>query len=377
MGLLFLSGRLVEHASEIASGLAEGLPGSADGPPPSWLIGAGAGVLTERGELERQSAAAGLVLPGVRATGVASGPRLETFAQSLGDALRDQPSASALVLVRSDAFEEDLLEGLGRGHHRGPGGRSVAGRVFGGGTLPERDVLLVRSGVVDRGPGAALLLGGLGPARITAAPACRLLGPWRTVSSTRGSMLLEIEGERALDVLSSSAEGLPDQPLVLLAIASGEAPTGEAAPAAQTHPLLGPAGLGRPGPSHPQVLLRAIQGVDPSRGGVLVREGLRAGARVAFAVRDGSVARATLTERLGALSRATGGSAPRFGIYVNCAGRGAGLYGAADVDTKLIRARFGDIPLVGLQTAFELAPFEDATALQLYTGVLALFCAPS
>lgn len=393
MGLLFLSGRLAGHLSDIAADLAKGLAkeldrdtatgglaeASSEGPGsrgtaggPTWLIGAGVGVLTERGELERQSAAVGLVLEGVRATAVGGGMRLETFAQSLGAALRAEPSASAFVLMRADAFEEDLLGAIDAGS-----GRATAkGRVFGGGTLPERDVILLHSGQVHAGPGVALLLSGLGPARVAAAPAGRLLGPWRAATRTRGSMLLEIEGERALDVLSASAEGLPDQPLLLLAVEGTpeDVSEGEAQErGAWGTPILD----GKlPRVAAPAILLRAIQGVDPSRGGVLVGE-LPPGARVTFAVRDRSTARETLGDRLAALSRAVAGSAPRFGVYVNCAGRGAGLYGTADVDTKLIRARFGELPLVGLQTAFEFAPFGDATALQLYTGVFALFCAPS
>ena len=395
VGLLFVSGRLAEHLSDIAAGLAAGLTrglasesgGRSGGESTSaaassgaWLVAAGAGVLTERGEMERQSATAGLILEGVRATGVGGEARVEAFAQALGDALRAEPSASAFVLVRADAFEEDLFgsigatsrrSGMGQAEGEAAGRRAAGARVFGGGTLPERDVLLVHSGRLHAGPGAALLLSGMGPARIAAAPACRLLGPWRAATRTRGSMLLEIEGERALDVLSASAEGLPDQPLLLLAI---EGAPEDVEP--ERSPWSGLPSLEVPRATSSSILLRAIQGVDPSRGGVLVGE-LPPDARVAFAVRDGSTGRQALGDRLGALSRAVAGSAPRFGIYVNCAGRGAALYGAADVDTKLIRSRFGDLPLVGLQTAFELAPFGEVTALQLYTGVFALFCAPS
>jgi len=43
----------------------------------------------------------------------------------------------------------------------------------------------------------------------------------------------------------------------------------------------------------------------------------------------------------------------------------------------MLKARFGEIPWVGLFSSFEIAPHGDEPALQLYTGVVALFTAPS
>lgn len=354
-GLLFVSGQLVEALPRLAAALAEELPATGGDSAPVWMLAAGVGTLTERGEVERESAAAGMVFDGLALKAVLSGPRLDAFAEPLGAALAERPAATAFVLVRSDGFEEDLFEGLAAGPRR-----HLGTRAFGGGTAPGQDVFLVRPREVAAGAGAALLVGGPAPARIVSAPACRLLGQLRPVTKTRGSLLLEIAGERALDVLSSSAAGLKDQPLVLLAIA-GSPPDGPESDSTTQAPLL----------------LRAIQGVDPSRGGVLVGEPLSEGTQVAFAVRDAAAARTRLDAELRQMVRASAGSAPRFGLYVNCAGRGSALYGNPDVDTKLLRARFRDLPLVGLQTAFELAPFEGRLSVQLYSGVFALFCAPS
>lgn len=368
-GVLFVSGRLVEHLPHLARSLAEALAQRPDTSPPEapplWLVAGGVGVLTERGELERQSAAAGMILEGVAPAGVASGPRMDAFVDGLADAMARHRSSTALALARADRFEEEMLEGLALSQRRG-----VGARVFGGGSVPDQDVFLVGPDSVRAGAAAALLFPGLGPARIIASPAGRLLGPLRPVTKVRGSMVLEIGGERALDVLSASTEPLEDPGLVLFAIA-GPSPLREPDP---------PPGLSSwipPGPSAPPILLRAIQGVDPGRGSVLVGEGVPVGAEVAFAVRDAAAARQGLTDQVQRLARSSAGAAPRFGVYVSCAGRGTPLYGAPDVDVKLLRARFEDLPLVGLHTAFELAPFGEHLAMQLYTGVLALFCAPS
>lgn len=366
-GMLFVSGHLVEHLPDIAASLASALDRltSADrSPAPRWLLAAGAGVLTERGELERRTAAAGLVLQGGAPLGVASGPRPEGFVDRLADALEGHRSATAFVMARADRFEEEMLESLTTAQRPGLGAR-----IFGGGSVPEQDVFLVGPGSVQAGAAAALLFSGFTPARIIASPAGKLLGPFQPVTKLRASMVLEIGGERALDVLSASTKGLEDPGLVLLAVA---APPLLPEPAPRELSSWIP-----PPPATPPVVLRAIQGVDPGHGSVLVGDGVPLGARVAFAVRDAASARQRLSDQLQQLARSSAGSAPRFGVYVNCAGRGSGLYGAHDVDVKLLRARFEDLPLVGLHTAFELAPFGERAALQLYTGVLGLFCAPS
>jgi hypothetical protein len=43
----------------------------------------------------------------------------------------------------------------------------------------------------------------------------------------------------------------------------------------------------------------------------------------------------------------------------------------------MLRSRFADTPIAGLQSAFELAPHAERLSLDLYSGVLALFTSPS
>jgi small ligand-binding sensory domain FIST len=345
-GVLFVARQLADHLPMIAHTLGT------HGPDFTWIVASALGVLTERGEIEGQTAAAGLVTGGVRARTVLMGSRPEMFGAELGAVLSEMPASSALTLLRADKFDADSLEGLTES-----GRKSLGSRVFGGGTLAQRDVYVVERGRTSHAAGAALVVGGLGQARVTASPACKLLSPLLRVTQVRGSMIVELEGQRALDALSASAEDLEDQPLILVAIA---------APGSQESAT-----------ERPELMLRAIQGVDPSRGGIVIGESLEVGTRVAFAIRDGHTARQDFENHLRKLSTSAAGAAPRFGIYVNCAGRGSALYGALDVDVKLVRSRFAEMPLVGLHSAFELAPFGRSVALQLYTGVLAVFTAPS
>ena len=72
------------------------------------------------------------------------------------------------------------------------------------------------------------------------------------------------------------------------------------------------------------------------------------------------------------------GSAVRFALLLTCAGRGQGLYGARDVESRIVRQRLGDVAVAGMHSAFELVPWADGDPrVALYTSVLSLFRSPS
>ncbi len=197
---------------------------------------------------------------------------------------------------------------------------------------------------------------------IETSPACRLVTPLHPVEETSNGMLLRLGGSPALDLLSSSMPELrgasqtnPPQPQPVVFVA-----------------LAGPEGDGD------RFVVRPVRGIDPGRRGVLVGPEVKPGVRVAFAVRDAAAARSTLEGAARTVSKQAMGAAPRFAIYLSCAGRGQGLYGAPDVEARILRQRFGDLPIAGMHSAFELVPWGPGEArLALYTGVLALFRSPS
>ena len=193
------------------------------------------------------------------------------------------------------------------------------------------------------------------PAVIGVSSACRPLGEGPLeVTEARGSVVLSLGGEPALDVLSRAAQGLAGRPLVLALYPSRDDPSGRRG-----------------------AKVRPIRGVDPSRKAVVVGEPIRPGDRMGFAVLDGPSARAELEATLRDTSRAAAGAAARFAIYVGCAGRGSGLYGSSGVDARLVRAQFPALPFAGVMSSFELAPTAGRAAMHLYTGVLGLFTTPS
>jgi small ligand-binding sensory domain FIST len=344
-GLVLVAGGMSTKLEAVASALGRaelGFP---------VFVASGSGVITERGEVEGESAAAVLLWVGGAADAWVVDATESDLCLALSRELTARNPASraetALVFVRPNGVQPHTIEAL---HGL------KAARVLGAGTLADSNVYAVASsGAVSRGAGGALTIRGLPRPILASSPACKLLMPLREISEVRGPMVLSIEGEPALEVLSTVAHALVDQPLVFVALATER-------------------GLES---MRPPLLLRAVQGVDPSRHGLIVSEEVRVGMRMAFAVRDASAARADFEMRIREIARESAGAAPRFGVCLNCAGRGVSLYKNPDTDLRMLKARFGEIPWVGLFSSFEIAPHGDEPALQLYTGVVGLFTAPS
>lgn len=356
--VVFAAGALGERLVDLGRAVRLAAPGV------PVCLAAGAGVVSERGEVEGQSAATGVIWSGGSALPFSvTGGNAEAVGSQLSEAIRASESngrsLTALVFARPNGLAPHVLEPLSELRRT---------RVLGAGTVGEAPVLaLSADGTLNPGPAGGMVLSGLATPLVRASAACRLLMPLKIISKTRGSMVLEIEGAPALEVLSSVADNLEDQPLVFVALAP---------PAAQD-PLHGEPALERGAPERPAVLIRAVQGVDPVRRGLMISDEVRPGMRLAFAVRDAKAAREDLQTAVRELLREANGAAPRFGIYLNCAGRGSGLYGQRDVDLKILKARLGELPLAGMQSSFEISDVGGKPALQLYTGVLGVFTAPS
>lgn len=347
-GLVFLSGRLGTHGREVAGSLAAL---SLNAP---FLVVTGMGVLSDHGEVEEQSAAAGVVWSGGSCIPVSV---KESPPAELGDQLAERldpllqgSERTVVTFFRSNGVDPHSLEPLSELHH--------AEHVFGAGSAPNTEILSVSvDGDIQGGAAAALVLAGVSPPKLASSQACRLLSPLLRITDVRGPMILTIEGQSALQSLNAVGATLTSQALILA--------------------VLSPEGAEGPESRRPPLLVRTIQGVDPSRGGLMISDEVRVGHRIAFAVRDGASARTDLQAALAEMAQETAGAAPRFGLYMNCAGRGSSLYGANDVDTRLLKARFSHVPFAGLMSSFEVAPYLRRPALQLYSGVFALFTSPS
>jgi small ligand-binding sensory domain FIST len=345
-GLVFLGGSLGDHVQDVGEALSRAALGF------PLLVASGSGVISERGEIENEPAASAIAFRGGSPEAiVTAAANHDDAAEALTtrlNALGRGSLSTALVFAQSEGFSVDSIEPL-------LGAKTA--NIVGAGTPNSAPIAAIdREGRLGLGILGAMLMRGLTPARVRSSPACRLLMPLRPITGARGPLLSEIGGERALDVLQGAASGIQGQPLVLTVLAPEPSP-----------------GEGARG----DLIVRGIQGVDPARGAIVLSGELKQGWRVAFAVRDAGAARADLELVMRDLARESAGAAPLFGIYVSCAGRGRSLYDSPDVDLRVLRGRFPEVPLIGLHSSFEIAPFDGRTAVHFYTGVFALFTAPS
>jgi small ligand-binding sensory domain FIST len=344
--VLFASGQLAEAPVRLLSTVRAEL-----GPIP-LVLAASSGVLTERGEHQGASAVSGVAWSGGSVTPIFL-PR-EASAEMIGPGLAEQVRAAigdapgtVLLLAQPQAFSSHTLDELGQQVPRAT--------VVGGGTLPAGAFIAAPFREPTMGAVVGLALGGMARPAVRAAPACRLLAPWAPITEARGSMVLRIGDEPALDKLTASSSGLGARSLVLAAIAEADATSS----------------------SSLAMLVRGIRGIDPARKGVVVTDEAREGLLMAFAVCDAATSRNRFAACVRDVERQLAGAAPQFGLLMTCAGRGVSLYGERDVDTRIVRQRFPHVPFAGMFSSFEIGPFEARPALHLYTGVLAVFGSPS
>ena len=358
-GVIFVSGAPAAQATRLAAVAQRAWRGV-----PTLIVPA-AGVLSERGEVERDNAASGILWGGCTATPFVVGPTPLDFAEGLFDALDDSAESvpqgrasrarTVLLFTRSDALHLQSFDPLSA--------HAPNVCLLGAGTVGGEPVTIFPNGKIETGRAVGLSLTGLSIPIVESSPAVRLLSTFQVVDEAGAGLVLRIGGQPALDALSKAASGLANpstpgasQPVVFVALADE---------------LPDEAGRER-------FVVRNIRGVDPARRGVMIGPDARVGARCAFAVLDAAEARSDLERVAKSVRESARGSAPRFGLFLSCAGRGQALYGAPDVEARILRQRFGDLPIAGMQSAFEIGPFGPGRAkMQFFTGVLALFRSPS
>ena len=342
--LVFLTGPLSHAAGSAATAVRDACPTL-----PTVVV-AGSGVVDGDGDIEGESAATGLVFGGgeVRAIRTERGKPLDAeLARALVD---DARSTSLLLFVEPDSFHPDALARLSSDF---PNTQLMGAGV----TVSPGAYVCDGEGDVRPGGSVGLAVRGLAKPRIVTSPACAPLTPLTRITSARGSMVLELGGEPALEVLTRSTKHLEHRPLILAMIAREDAVSVD-------EPLRG-------------AVIRPIRGVDPQQRAIVLGETLHDGDHVGFVCLDPTAARRRFDDALRGMVIAGAGSAPRFGLLFDCGGRGKSLYGCSGVDAKLLRGRFPEVPLAGLFSAFELAPVPSGPRMHLYTAVFALFHSPS
>jgi small ligand-binding sensory domain FIST len=178
-----------------------------------------------------------------------------------------------------------------------------------------------------------------------------------TITAVEHNVILEIDGRPAVDVLREALELPGNRPLEKLSV-----------------PLL--AGIGDrmcDGRSDYVVRPFVIPEDDPRT--LAVPEPVHVGQTIRFTLRDAISAREdmkVMLEEQATLRVQAQAPPPAFALFFNCAGRGSALYGQSGLDPELIRRRFGDLPLIGIESTFEIAPTCGRPQVHMLTGVLLL-----
>ncbi|MBI2203731.1 MAG: FIST C-terminal domain-containing protein [Candidatus Rokubacteria bacterium] len=316
----------------------------------------GVGVLTERREVEGDTAAAVLTVArdGLVVTPFLL-PDLETIGADAGSRLAVATAETVLesgsVILLPDARGLDPWALLTR-FDAAMGYVPIVGAVAAGPALVEFCNTDVTQGGV-----AGLALSGEEPV-IGVAQGCMPIGEPYVITAAEGTVIHSIGSRRALVVLKEAIETLPNpnERIQRAGLFAGLA----------IDPAKSPLERG-------DFLVRHLVAIDQSSGAIAVGDQVRVGQTIQFQIRDAEAARDDLAAMLAGVVRRLDGRRPAFGCYFNCAGRGEGLYGKPDHDVTMIRERLGPVPLAGFFGNGEFAPIARRNLFHTYTGVLVIF----
>ncbi|MDR6535794.1 FIST N-terminal domain-containing protein [Variovorax soli] len=300
--------------------------------------------------------------------------------------------AAHTALVHADPATPDLTELIAE-----MAGRTDTGYLFGGLSSGRGGALQFAIGGNGniRGHGAAggVFSGGLSGvafgeavrlvSRVT--QGCQPVSREREITEAEGNLLLELDGQPALDVLLAELDVSLEAPQEAI-----EAVRGTLVGLVDA----GSDGIRRTGDLGADVLVRHIIGLDPTRRGIAIADVAESGMRMSFVRRNAQAARADLmricaeireelepqeqtlaTARAVAAGEAEAAPHPARriagAVYVSCSGRGGPHFGAPGAELQIVRHALGDVPLVGFFAAGEIARHH----LYGYTGVLTVFAA--
>ena len=324
---------------------------------PGCLIGASArGIVTSRHELESDPALSLLI---ARLPGVALHPFVlmnagwDAAAADPDEFRRHAPHArdADLVLLLGDPFTlhvERVLSGFNRFASR----VRVVGGMASAGMSPHSNALLLNDWVAREG-GVALALSGALRVDVVVSQGCRPIGPPIEVTRAEQNVLVELDGQPALERAEQVLRALPDAERERLAsgLYVGRPARGEAS------------GRG-------DYLIRNLLGADRDRDVIAIGDAVEPGEKIRLHVRDAGTAREDL-ELL--LSPQPFDSAASAALLFACNGRGRGLYGEPDRDITLLQDALGGmVPAAGMFCAGELGPVGERNFLHGHTASIAI-----
>lgn len=350
LAFLFACGRHLAAPEALLEGLHDGL-----GPRRALGCGAG-GVLGCERELEGGDAVA------VWAAALGGGEATPFHARATpdGEALRlsglpDLSGAGAVVLL-ADPFTfptDAVLRELGR---RAPGLPVLGGLCSARADDGSAPLFLDESVLVDGALG--LRLDGVEVVPCVSQGAVPL-GPEMTVTAAEGDVVHELAGQPALRRLREAVGELSADDRALI---DGGLLIGLLAGGAGGKPDYGPGDF----------LVRALSGADRSNGSVRVGAIVRPGQVVRLHARDARTADRELRDALALRRDALGGRPPAGTLLFSCNGRGRGLFGDPDHDTRVLARELGGAH-AGFFAAGEIGPVGAESFTHGFTATLAIF----
>jgi small ligand-binding sensory domain FIST len=221
---------------------------------------------------------------------------------------------------------------------------------FGGLASGDERVLLC-GGAAHRGGAVVVSLAGDVEGDTVVAQGCRPLGPVLTVTRARRNVLVELDGRSALLALEEALTAMAAEERALF----------------RRSPLVGLAAdpeFARPG----DFLVRNLVGLDRAMGVIAVGWPVEEGATIQFHARDAAFA----AQELGELLARRRGPTPDVALLFSCLGRGRGLFGRPDHDSRMLTRHLGPIPIGGFFCAGEIGPVRSRSFVHGYTSSVGL-----
>jgi small ligand-binding sensory domain FIST len=190
-----------------------------------------------------------------------------------------------------------------------------------------------------------------------AALACAPVGRLHRVTAARDNTIMELDDRPAFEVFAEAAGPLTGDLRRALAFIFVGVPIVESGERLERS----------------KFVVRNVIGVSKEHGAIAVAYRPRIGERLGFVLRDAERSRQELKAMLDEL--AVKAPHPAFGLYFDCVSRGSGLYKMPGHDSAYIGQHWGNVPLAGFFTGFEIGPIGERTGLLQYSGVLALISA--
>jgi small ligand-binding sensory domain FIST len=353
---LFISAHHAPRYGEIANLVGEEFPGAVlVGCSARSVIGGGREVEDHAGFSLTAAALPGVVVQGFHVDADAL-PEAATDRAAWASLLGFDAEIEPHFVLLSDPFSFDA-EGFVRALD-GPFPASVKiGGVASGGQTPGDNALYLGERVHRAGLVGVALSGNLAVDAVVA-QGCRPIGQPMFVTRCRDNLLLELDGQPALEVLQRLYRSLPRADRELC---RGSLFLGIEMRRSQAEYRQG------------DFLIRNLVGSDPASGAIAVGAVLEEPRVVQFHLRDARTSAADLDRCLERYRSEVAPGDVRGALLFSCLGRGANLYGHAGHDSEALRRCLGDVAVGGFFCNGEIGPVEGSTFLHGYTSAFGIF----